>query len=79
MGETAFQVHYQYLLSEIWKISTMVSYLIENKKSVGHFARMNLHLDEQRRQLESLYPDFYKNFKDTLDYRESLKKKHYVV
>jgi hypothetical protein len=79
MNETAFQVHYQYLLSQYGMNDAYVSWVAKG----GNMPKSSLYptkaeLEKQMLELQKLYPDYYTNWLKEHELRE-LKSRTNVV
>ena len=71
MGEIAFQVHYQSVLSQLWINEAYISWVAKGgniPKSALYATQVEL--ETQLRNLEKLYPDYYANWKKEHELRE---------
>ena len=80
MSETAFQVHYQYVLSQYWMNDAKTNYMA---KAFGtgfskHAYAEKVELEKQLRDLQKMYPDYYANWLKEHELRE-LKSRTNVV
>ncbi len=71
MSEIAFQVHYQYLLSQLWMNEAYISWIAKGGTLVKQgLYPQSIELQTQMRNLEKLYPDYYANWKKEHELRE---------
>ncbi len=71
MNETAFQIHYQYLLSQYWMNDAYTSWVVKG----GNMSKSSLYptkveLEKQMRDLQIMYPEYYANWLEEHESRE---------
>jgi hypothetical protein len=72
MSEIAFQVHYQYLLSQYWMSDAKVSYGVKNPGTMPmrQLQAEKVELDTQLKELQAMYPEYYANWLKEHEMRE---------
>lgn len=73
MNETAFQVHDQYLLSQLWINEAKTSWAIKTNnmsKTTTLGQAENEELRKQMRELQAMYPEYYANWLEEHESRE---------
>lgn len=73
MNEVSFQVHYQYLLSQLWINEAKTSWAIKTNnmsKTTTLGQAENEELRKQMRNLQNMYPEYYANWLKEHEMRE---------
>jgi hypothetical protein len=71
MQELAFQVHYQYLLSQYWMNDAYISYVAKtNNQPASALYPTKIELEKQMRDLQNMYPEYYANWLKEHEMRE---------
>lgn len=72
MNETAFQVHYQYLLSQYWMNDAKVNHASKypGTTNARQIQTERIELEKQLRDLQNMYPEYYANWLKEHEMRE---------
>lgn len=73
MNELSFQVHYQYLLSQLWMNEAKTNWAVKTN-NVSKMKTLsypeNEELRKQMRDLQNMYPEYYANWLKEHEMRE---------
>lgn len=73
MNEVSFQVHYQYLLSQLWMNEAKTNWAVKTN-NVSKMKTLsypeNEELRKQMRELQKMYPEYYANWLKEHEMRE---------